>query len=408
MKELVRRHPILFVFSLALALRVAAVFAGAALGDDFLGTDDDAYYRMALDLAHGRDGGWSPATSSLVARTRFHVGLLELMVRAFGPVRVAADILMSVIGAAVAAVATGLAIRLTGTVRSGLIAGGIVALLPSQIAWSSTAMKDPTVWVTSILAIGVFTVVGLEHRRWVLATGGTGLALFALAYTRDHTVIVLGWALLVSSIWLVGRHGWRPIASALALLVAVPMLVGQGPAGVGLVSQFSDPGELRSAMAEGAGSAVVDTTGSAVTATDGDPSDDTATDPGPPDGWASEVGHLPYGLSIVLLQPYPWHPRNDLRFIFSKVDTLLWYPVLALAIFGGYLSLRRGSRAVVLVMFVGATASLLALFEGNLGTAFRHRGELVWACAILAAIGLEEISRRRQPVSGSFTTPADG
>jgi hypothetical protein len=39
-----------------------------------------------------------------------------------------------------------------------------------------------------------------------------------------------------------------------------------------------------------------------------------------------------------------------------------------------------------------------ALTEGNLGTAFRHRAEAIWAVALFAAVALEKVvGRPREP-----------
>ena len=46
-----------------------------------------------------------------------------------------------------------------------------------------------------------------------------------------------------------------------------------------------------------------------------------------------------------------------------------------------------------------------ASVEGNLGTAFRHRGELVWGVALLAALGAQTISGRRRPAESTAEAP---
>ena len=102
----------------------------------------------------------------------------------------------------------------------------------------------------------------------------------------------------------------------------------------------------------------------------------------------------------MLLEPYPWEARNDARFLLAKFDTLLFYPLLGLAAVGAWASMKRVSLASVVVVVVGALATMFALFEGNLGTAFRHRGELVWGVALLAAIGVERIRANQRRESG--------
>jgi hypothetical protein len=93
----------------------------------------------------------------------------------------------------------------------------------------------------------------------------------------------------------------------------------------------------------------------------------------------------------MFLEPYPWEELNDARFLLAKLDTVLWYPLVALGGVGAYLSLRRARVATIVVVVVAGLATMFALFEGNLGTAFRHRGELVWGVALLSGIGWERV-----------------
>ena len=47
-----------------------------------------------------------------------------------------------------------------------------------------------------------------------------------------------------------------------------------------------------------------------------------------------------------------------------------------------------------------------SLFEGNLGTAFRHRGQVLWALAVLAALGAQRLWLRRSGAAGEGPYPA--
>jgi hypothetical protein len=52
---------------------------------------------------------------------------------------------------------------------------------------------------------------------------------------------------------------------------------------------------------------------------------------------------------------------------------------------------------------------MYALTEGNLGTAYRHRGEFVWVVALLAALGLSRVvawsDRRREQATVAIPDP---
>jgi hypothetical protein len=51
------------------------------------------------------------------------------------------------------------------------------------------------------------------------------------------------------------------------------------------------------------------------------------------------------------------------------------------------------------VLAGGGILIVYALSEGNVGTAHRHRGEFVWAIALLAVLGLRHLAEARKPAS---------
>jgi hypothetical protein len=74
---------------------------------------------------------------------------------------------------------------------------------------------------------------------------------------------------------------------------------------------------------------------------------------------------------------------------------LLWYPLLLLAALG-LVGVRRHARVLAFPLVLGGgIATMWALVEGNFGTAYRHRGEFVWAVVVLAAAGVTVLRRPR-------------
>jgi hypothetical protein len=84
----------------------------------------------------------------------------------------------------------------------------------------------------------------------------------------------------------------------------------------------------------------------------------------------------------------------------ARLETIVWYPLLALALIGLSTVWRNRRVLAFPVVAGGAIMVMYALSEGNLGTAYRHRGEFVWVIALLAALGAERIAvwrRRARP-----------
>lgn len=110
---------------------------------------------------------------------------------------------------------------------------------------------------------------------------------------------------------------------------------------------------------------------------------------------SSSLSALPIGLRVMILDPLPFIPTDNSRVRMAMGEMLLWYPLLGLGLVGVVAGRRRLTDIAFPTLVAGGTFLMYALSEGNFGTAFRHRGETVWAVAILAAVGVEALLRRR-------------
>ena len=160
--------------------------------------------------------------------------------------------------------------------------------------------------------------------------------------------------------------------------------------------------ETRVAGAAGAGSAIVSappvssTTSPVSSAPSPIVPPDVEEEEGVTSRIRSDLTHLPRGLSVMLLEPYPWDANRNSRVVLAKIETILWYPILGLALVGVF-HVRRHGRVLWFPLLYGVGVLIgYALSEGNLGTAFRHRGEFVWVAALLAAFGARDLWNRRQ------------
>ena len=140
---------------------------------------------------------------------------------------------------------------------------------------------------------------------------------------------------------------------------------------------------------------------------EGDPGDGGEGDPGgggsaesvTQDSLDANLKHLPRGLVAMLLEPLPWRTPTSSNMNLARWENLVWYPLLLLAAIGLFGS-RPYLRALAFPILVGGGMLIAyALSEGNIGTAYRHRGESVWAIVLLAGLGgqiLHERWKRRR------------
>jgi 4-amino-4-deoxy-L-arabinose transferase-like glycosyltransferase len=295
-----------------------------------------------------------------------------------------------VLGAATAALTARLALEVLDR-RFALIAGLLVALLPSQVLWSSLILKDAPVWacLSALAVVAAVAARSTGRKVALLGLAAAGLLLL-LAYLRLQTLEVACVALVLAM--LVSDRAQRPlrVGAALALLVCLPWAYGMGVAGAPYVSGQRDLGQQRSLNAVQATSAVVSAK----------VSDDEPTS----SGVRAQLAYLPKGVSVVALRPWPWEPADGSVGVgLARIENLLWYPLLVLALIGLGSAWRMRRALAFPVLCGGAVLAMYGLTEGNLGTAFRHRGELVWPTILLTTVGIARLAGRRQPSARAAT-----
>jgi hypothetical protein len=391
-------HPLIAVALLALAARLAVAGGVAIFSGGTLFLDDAAYLRLADDAAGGGSAGWSEYEQMLYTRTGSLLWPITGMFLVFGTVPFLAQLYVLALGSATAVLTTKLALAFLSR-PAALFAGAVVALLPSQILWSSIVMKDAVVWCL-LAGLAVALLAAQESRGRRLAAYGLGIVamLAALGFLRLHTLQIALVALLLASALGPARGRVTRLAGAAVLLACVPLVFGMGVAGVPFVSNPGSLAERRAANAVGATTAVVEPAvpGEAEAAAS---SPDAAGEAEAAARSADEslVEYAPRGMAVILLRPYPWKATTDpspgLRL--AAIETLVWYPLLAIALFG-VTRLRGRLRYMAFPLLAGgATAVMYGVTEGNVGTAYRHRGEFVWVVALLAGVAVDHVVRRR-------------
>jgi hypothetical protein len=380
----VRRRPVVAVFLLAALVRVVVAVTIYPLFDGNVTRDDVFFSRLAADAAEGRTDHWDAGDRRIYeANSTFFVPI-TLIYNLAGEKRFLAQLFLLLFGAGTAALLTALALRVT-EVPPAMAGGLVVALLPSQTLYSSTVLKDPLAWfLLAALATLVLRVRHLEGRA--LATGWLGIALLALLLSRvrAHTAVVVCIALCLTSWWGDGRTRWARVVASLFVLLVIPWSAGWGPAGFGVEARVPSLEERREHEAQG-GSAVPEVV------------DDKGVAQG--DSVVLHLAHLPTGVRVVLLEPFPWKETDSRTLKMAAYENLIWYGLLGVSILGVPRALRRPeATAFPLAVGVGLLV-VYALAEGNIGTAFRHRGELVWIVALLVACGVAQLTalqRRRR------------
>ena len=106
------------------------------------------------------------------------------------------------------------------------------------------------------------------------------------------------------------------------------------------------------------------------------------------------IQYIPIGASYLLFAPFPWDIATTLQAA-AMPETLLWYPLFLCALLGFRISVRnRATSAFVPVSVLLVVVSSYALVEGNFGTAYRHRAQIMPLFFVFSGVGVTWIKAR--------------
>lgn len=438
----------LAVFVIALSARLAVIAGAAIFHVGYLVGDEQQYIGLAEAVASGRGPeSWFPGYgASLYRSTIAFSGPLSFLVWVFGPHLTVGRLMSAVLGAAVAALTVVLA-RRSLPVGWAFAAGLVPALLPSQVFWSSALLRESDVWLALVVAAIAAGAAARAQRatRVLVFAGAVAACIVLLAEVREQTALEAAWALPLAAVIGWGRRPFVLLGAACLVAVSAPWLGGMGPAGISLVRAAApNLGTTRTVLSIGADSAFVPhhtetplpSAPSVVSpkplGTPKSPRDRAAASPRPTatlaridnglpsgpevkneggqrilagpggasyvvnDGIGADLRALPRGVVGVLFRPFAWDTAPNTSVLIAKLENIAWYALYALAFVGIWANRQR--RDLVAYPFVVSCAILggAALTEGNVGTAFRHRGQVLWALAVLAAVGLHHLRLLRR------------
>lgn len=409
MSKFLRERPAAMVFTVALSVRVALALIVYFAQAGVLFRDDAVYLRLAAAAVSGASADWSVYYRHLYWSTGGLTFPLTAFTRLGLPMPLAGQLFVAVCGALAAGLLTHLCYKVVSS-KLAVIGGLLIALLPSQVLFSAVTLKDAEIWAT--LLILAVALKGLARVPTPAAVLSMLAAWIVLALLREHTLIIASWA-LACTVWVSAKRYrlWSGVAVTL-LAVVIPLAVGLGPAGLDLVLQQRSFDQRRAANAEGAGTAVVAGRDGLIPQvaveqqgieSAGEEVAEGASDARPEDEVGSaedrrtrgSLAYLPRGLSVILLEPVPWR-RGDLPTRLAQAETLVWYPLLVLALIGAPRLLRVRAVGVFALLVAGGLILVYALTEGNYGTAYRHRGEFAWVVVLAAMCGLATLQDLRQ------------
>ena len=80
----------------------------------------------------------------------------------------------------------------------------------------------------------------------------------------------------------------------------------------------------------------------------------------------------------------------------SGYESIIWLSLFVFAGVGAWVRRRESHLVALPASLVISLTFAAAVTQGNLGTAFRHRGQILFALSILAVAGLQAVIDHRQ------------
>ncbi len=344
----------------------------------------DQYPFESLGLALSRNwAGLGPVPSQLVGSLQVAYPTLNaLAFTIFGDAKGPVPMLNIFLSTWTAIPAYHLALTLLrGNVSVARWAAGLTTFFPSLMLWSVLNVREaPAILV---LVSGVLFFVRFQRGGSLWDLVGAALMLLILTLFREYLTVLVGVGASAGVLMGKSRSPGRALFAGSLVLMVLALAAERLDVAGALIddSSLETLQYLRLDMARGAGSAYG--TGADVSTLGG------------------ALAFLPVGLAYFLLAPFPWSIGSTLQAI-TLPETLIWYAVIPFALWGAWLVFRHDLRAftvplstIILVTFA------YALVEGNVGTAYRHRAQILPLVFVFAAIGIRDAwavytARRRE------------
>lgn len=378
-----------FLLKLFLAALLVRMIVGSAIfvfrGQDFFGGDALTYdffgyaqlqgwggdkysLGIAKTFVNGAGGGW---------------GMVYLVAAIYGIVgrnMLAVQMVNSVFGAATAIVIFLCSQQIFQNRRVSRFAGIAVAFYPSLVLWSSQGLKDGPIVFCLALSILATLKLGVKlSSRYILILAFALMSLFSLRFYVFYMICAA-----IAGAFILGMQ--KVTATSFGRQLVAALLVGLTLTYFG-VSRAASVEFERYGNLEKVQTSRLD---AAVSAESGFGRDvDVSTTSG-------ALSTIPLGMLYLLFAPFPWQ-MVSLRQSITLPEMIIWWACIPLLVVGLWFSIRYRLRMISpMLIFTAMLSVAYSVFQGNVGTAYRQRAQLLVFYFIFASVGLVLVLEKRE------------
>lgn len=365
----------MLIGTLIFVLQLQDFFGGDAITYDVFGYallkgwQGDQYYGGLATAFVGESGGGGWGMLYLVA----------IVYRVIGRNMLAIQFVNAVVGAATAPIIAVCAWHIFKNRRVARIAAISAAFYPSIVLWSSQGLKDGP--IIFLLALAILSTLKLGEKISVkymfILTG----ALFGLLSLRFYIFYMMIAA--VGGSFMIGMRAMTAVSFVRQFIVII--FVGLALTYVG-VSRYASVQLQTYGSLEAVQNSRKDLAGGE----SGFGKDvDVSTTSG-------ALSALPVGLLYLLFAPFPWQLVN-LRQSITLPEMIVWWASFPLLVLGLHYTIKYHLRQVSpILIFTSMLTLAYSLFQGNVGTAYRQRSQLLVFYFIFVAVGYILLKEKRE------------
>jgi hypothetical protein len=283
------------------------------------------------------------------------------------------------LGAATAPVIFLCAHHIFRNLRVARTAAIAVAFFPSLVLWSCQALKDGP--IVFLLAVAMLATLKLMERFEPKSFVVLAAALFCILSLRFYIFYML--IATIISAFVIGSRNLTPLSFLRQILVLV---------GIGMVLAYFGATRNSSTQLETFSLERVQRSrqDAATSANSGfDKGADVSTTTG-------ALSAVPIGVIYLLFAPFPWQ-LGSLRQSITLPEMLIWWAAFPVLVLGLWYTIKHALRqASPILVFTTMLTLAYAVFQGNVGTAYRQRSQLLVFYFIFVAVGYVLIKERRE------------
>lgn len=359
------------IFFIALTIRIAVAVLFIMIDSDRKFDGDGNFSERAAFLIsefwHGRGPGWY-MTKLEGRELGFHY-INAIIFFIFGKSVLLPKLFNAIIGSLVPILIYKIA-SVCFDWRVARLSAWLIVIFPSMITWSSLNVKD--MYVIFLMLIVVFQAIKLRDQVTISSVLIIIASLTLMRTMRNYLPFLLIASLGLSFLVLSRKNVLRNYILGLFLLLAIVFQARLS--GFQIIAKESlsieRVYEIRKGMSRASKSAAYY-------------SDIDISDPG------KALVYLPIGVAYFLFSPFPWAIDPDrIRQVMSIPEIFIWYLCVPSLLRGLWHGFKHNFKYSSILLSVIVTLTLAySLAEGNVGTAFRHRAQVMVFLIIFVAVG---------------------